>query len=87
MTVDVDDPQGESAAEAAGRVPEGNLALPQPPSLTPAPDGAGAGQAAVSAWSIVLLVAATFGAGMAMIVPMAYSLAVSYTHLTLPTKA
>ena len=66
MTVDVDDPQGESAAEAAGRVPEGNLALPQPPSLTPAPDGAGAGQAAVSAWSIVLLVAATFGAGMAL---------------------
>ncbi|CAN7217380.1 MFS transporter [Microbacterium foliorum] len=81
MTVDVDDPQGESAAEAAGRVPEGNLALPQPPSLTPAPDGAGAGQAAVSAWSIVLLVAATFGAGMAMIVPMAYSLAVRLDQL------
>lgn len=82
MTVDVDDPQGEGPAEAAGRVPEGNLALPQPPSLVPAPDDrAGTGQASVSGWSIVLLVAATFGAGMAMIVPMAYSLAVRLDQL------
>lgn len=82
MTVDVDDPQGEGPAEAAGRVPEGNLALPQPPSLVPAPDDrAGAGQASVSGWSIVLLVVATFGAGMAMIVPMAYSLAVRLDQL------
>lgn len=82
MTVDVDDPQGEGPAEAAGRVPEGNLALPQPSSLVPAPDDrAGTGQASVSGWSIALLVAATFGAGMAMIVPMAYSLAVRLDQL------
>jgi MFS family permease len=81
MTVDVDDPQGESSAEAAGRVPEGNLALPQPPAVT-APEHSGAvAPGDVSSWSIALLVAATFGAGMAMIVPMAYSLAVRLDQL------
>jgi MFS family permease len=81
MTVDVDDPQGESTAEAAGRVPEGNLALPQPPAA-PLPESSGGDAAGhVSGWSIALLVAATFGAGMAMIVPMAYSLAVRLDQL------
>lgn len=87
MTVDVDDPHGEGRAEAAGRVPEGNLALPQPPAATaasaamsPAQTGPAA-SGPVSSWSIVLLVAATFGAGMAMIVPMAYSLAVRLDQL------
>jgi MFS family permease len=81
MTVDVDDPQGESSAEAAGRVPEGNLALAQPPAVT-APEHSGAvAPGDVSSWSIALLVAATIGAGMAMIVPMAYSLAVRLDQL------
>lgn len=82
MSVDVDDPQGESSAEAAGRVPEGNLALPQPPTAAASEPSSGAVAADdVSARSIVLLVAATFGAGMAMIVPMAYSLAVRLDQL------
>ncbi|WP_350351302.1 MFS transporter [Microbacterium sp. A8/3-1] len=86
MTVDVDDPRGESSAGAAGRVPEGNLALPQPPAtgsvpaLT-APEASDARTGDVRLRSIVLLVAATFGAGMAMIVPMAYSLAVRLDQL------
>ncbi|MGJ0389401.1 MFS transporter [Microbacterium sp. CGR1] len=81
MTVDVDDPQGEGPAEAAGPVPEGNLALPQP-LAAPLPESSGGGVAGdVPLRSIVLLVAATFGAGMAMIVPMAYSLAVRLDQL------
>lgn len=81
MTVDVDDPQGESSAEAAGRVPEGNLALPQPAPVTVPHDPGAVTVGDVSSWNIVLLVAATFGAGMAMIVPMAYSLAVRLDQL------
>lgn len=82
MTVDVDDPQGEGPAEAAGRVPEGNLALPQPPAaVVPDPSSGAIAAGHVSGWSIALLVAATFGAGMAMIVPMAYSLAVRLDQL------
>ncbi|MBT2486550.1 MULTISPECIES: MFS transporter [unclassified Microbacterium] len=81
MTVDVDDPQGESSAEAAGRVPEGNLALPQPPAVNPSEPSGGNTAGDVPVWSLVLLIAATFGAGMAMIVPMAYSLAVRLDQL------
>lgn len=81
MTVDVDDPQGESHAEAAGRVPEGNLALPQPPAVMIPDESEAVTAGGVPVWSIVLLVAATFGAGMAMIVPMAYSLAVRLDQL------
>lgn len=81
MTVDVDDPQGESHAEAAGRVPEGNLALPQPPAVMIPDESEAVTAGDVPARSIVLLVAATFGAGMAMIVPMAYSLAVRLDQL------
>ncbi|WP_447648117.1 MFS transporter [Microbacterium forte] len=81
MTVDVDDPQGERSAEAAGRVPEGNLALPQPAPVTVPHDPGAVTVGDVSSWNIVLLVAATFGAGMAMIVPMAYSLAVRLDQL------
>lgn len=82
MSVDVDDPQGESSAEAAGRVPEGNLALPQPPTAAaPEPSSGAVAAGDVPAWSIMLLIAATFGAGMAMIVPMAYSLAVRLDQL------
>jgi len=81
MTVDVDDPQGENSAEAAGRVPAGNLALPQPPAAT-VPDYTGAvASGDVPRWNIALLIAATFGAGMAMIVPMSYSLAVRLDQL------
>lgn len=87
MTVDVDDPRGEGPTGAAGRVPGGNLALPQPPAsgatsaATEPDDGDAAGSPDVPMWHIVLLVAATFGAGMAMIVPMAYSLAVRLDQL------
>lgn len=81
MTVDVDDPQGESSAEAARRVPEGNLALPQPPAVNPSESSGGGAGGDVPVWSLVLLIAATFGAGMAMIVPMAYSLAVRLDQL------
>ncbi len=87
MTVDVDDSRGEGPTGAAGRVPEGNLALPQSPApgassaATEPHDVGTAGAPDVPVWHVVLLVAATFGAGMAMIVPMAYSLAVRLDQL------
>ncbi|MCT9821367.1 MFS transporter [Microbacterium sp. W1N] len=63
------------------RLPAGNVSLPDP-SVTPAPPAHEPVEGApVPRWQIVLLVAATFGGGMAMIVPMAYSLAVRLDQL------
>lgn len=54
----------------------------QPPRVAPTVRSADVGGLpAVPTWGIVLLVAATFGSGMAMIVPMAYSLAVRLDQL------
>ena len=56
---------------------------PAPPGIEPLP-GVNHAQGAeedVPFWSLVLLLAATFGAGMAMIVPMSYSLAVRLDQL------
>ncbi|MFJ4175354.1 MFS transporter [Microbacterium sp. NPDC089696] len=69
-------------AEAAGRLPEGNVVLPRPPDLGGPVDGPIAQEERdVPLWSLILLVAATFGSGMAMIVPMSYSLAVRLDQL------
>ncbi|MDF2993338.1 MAG: hypothetical protein K0S37_3852, partial [Microbacterium sp.] len=80
MTRFVDDDEHRGGDELPFVPP--NPALPQPapaerPPGTPVP----AEPDAVSTWGIVLLVAATFGSGMAMIVPMAYSLAVRLDEL------
>jgi MFS family permease len=71
------------AIEAAEeRVPTGNVALPQSPAGPGGPAAEGGDDLPrVSRWQIALLVAATFGGGMAMIVPMAYSLAVRLDQL------
>lgn len=75
-----DEHPGSAFEAAERRVPTGNVALPQPPVDPPgAPPGAPG--APVPRWQIVLLVVATFGGGMAMIVPMAYSLAVRLEQL------
>ncbi|WP_404429875.1 MFS transporter [Microbacterium lacus] len=73
----------ESAFELAEeRVPTGNVALPQSPVGPPVPSYVDADDfPVVPRWQVVLLVAATFGGGMAMIVPMAYSLAVRLDQL------
>jgi MFS family permease len=76
--------EGEDEADDSDepRLIPANTALPQPPPVesTTGPTAV-APQPSVPAWGIILLVAATFGAGMAMIVPMAYSLAVRLDQL------
>ncbi|MFK4805176.1 MFS transporter [Microbacterium sp. ZW CA_36] len=71
------------ALEAAEeRVPTGNVALPQPPAGPGERSEADAADLLrVPRWQLVLLVAATFGGGIAMVVPMAYSLAVRLDQL------
>lgn len=82
MSVDVDGPGSASPAEAAGRIPESNVVLPRPPvvaeAATPSEDRV---PPDVPLRALILLVAATFGSGMAMIVPMSYSLAVRLDQL------
>ncbi|MDF9277632.1 MFS transporter [Arthrobacter sp. EH-1B-1] len=61
----------------AERVPAANASLPHSPSqVTLTSETANTESPPVPPWTIVLLVAATFGVGMAMVVPMTYSLAV-----------
>lgn len=73
---------GTARAVAEERVPTGNVSLPQSPVgpgiVEGSPEDA---LAPIPRWQVVLLVAATFGGGMAMIVPMAYSLAVRLDQL------
>lgn len=65
-----------------GRIPRSNVALPSPPDTdSPPPDTAGNPQKPVSRATVTLLVMATFGGGMAMIVPMAFSLALRLNEL------
>lgn len=53
-----------------GRIPQSNVALPSPPDTeAPTPDTSGNQQQPVSRATVALLVMATFGGGMAMIVP------------------
>lgn len=82
MTARAQDRRVDDAFEAAEeRVPTGNVALPQSPVPPGGWPAAGADLPRVSRWQLALLVAATFGGGMAMIVPMAYSLAVRLDQL------
>lgn len=65
------------------RLVPGNTLLAQPPLVEPTTmSTAVAEPTPVPTWGIVLLVAATFGSGMAMIVPMSYSLAVRLDQLS-----
>lgn len=65
-----------------GRIPKSNVALPSPPDPdSPPPDTAVNQQQPVSRATVSLLVMATFGGGMAMIVPMAFSLALRLNQL------
>lgn len=66
-----------------GRIPKSNVTLPSPPDANlPTPDTAGnPQQQPVSRATVTLLVMATFGGGMAMIVPMAFTLALRLNEL------
>lgn len=65
-----------------GRIPKSNVALPSPPHIdSPPPDIAGNPPQPVSRATVALLLMATFGGGMAMIVPMAFSLALRLNEL------
>lgn len=65
-----------------GRIPKSNVALPSPPAAESLPPDTPEGRPqAVSRATVVLLVMATFGGGMAMIVPMAFSLALRLDQL------
>lgn len=79
MTRFVDDDEQRGGDELPFVPP--SPALPQPPAELARDAAAPAEPKPVSTWGIVLLVAATFGSGMAMIVPMAYSLAVRLDEL------
>jgi MFS family permease len=75
--------KGSEPFEAeTGRIPKSNVALPSPPDPdSPLPDTAVNQQHPVSRTTVSLLVMATFGGGMAMIVPMAFSLALRLNQL------
>lgn len=86
--------QSDAFAAAEGRVPTENVVLPPLPvnafgasrpqehaHLRGASASATDGLPRVSRWTIALLLAATFGGGMAMIVPMAYSLTLRLDQL------
>jgi MFS family permease len=66
----------------SGRIRKSNVALPSPPDADSSrPGTAGDSQRPVSRATVALLVMATFGGGMAMIVPMAFSLALRLDQL------
>lgn len=71
----------DALAAAEARVPTENVVLPRPVSGSDATSDSADGMPRVSRWTIVLLLAATFGGGMAMIVPMAYSLTLRLDQL------
>lgn len=75
-------PHDDAVSTAEARVPHSNVALPQSPAAgLPGDRVAGPDQPRVPWWGVALLVAATFGGAMALIVPMAYSLAVRLDEL------
>jgi MFS family permease len=72
----------ESFETDIGRIPKSNVALPSPPdSDSPPPDPAGDPQQPASRATVALLAMATFGGGMAMIVPMAFPWPLGSTKL------
>lgn len=66
---------------ADSRVPDSNVVLPRPAAGDPRAHEHPSVQAPLSAGMIVLIVAATFGAGMATIVPMAFSLSIRVAQI------
>lgn len=69
-------------AGGATRVPDANVALPSPPVAgTPPTGGLRKPQQPLTRTTVWLLVMATFGGGMAMIVPMAFTLALKLNQL------